>query len=55
MTHSSDCAGLQHAAHRAATVEETQFVIDQRQHACGVGLFHHPRGFAGIQRHRFLA
>jgi hypothetical protein len=54
MTHGADGARLQHATHRATTVQKPQFVIDQRENAGAFRFFRHARRLLRIQRHRFF-
>src|SRR5262245_27537087 len=51
MSNLSNRTVLQHRSHCSPAIEKTQFMIDQRKHTCGLGLFNHSRRFFGIHGH----
>src|SRR6476660_9531016 len=55
MSHLSDSTALQHGSHCSPAVKETQFMIEQRKHACGLGLFNHSSRLFSINGHRLFA
>ena len=55
MTHRTNRAGLQHAAHHSPAIQKPQLVIDQCKHAGSLRLLNHFGGLSGVKRHRLFA